>query len=291
MDGKAPISVVIPVKNEEKNIEKCLRSVEFADEIFVVDSSSTDKTVEISRKFTDKIYNFEYRGEWPKKKGWAISSLPFRNEWIFLLDADEEVSEELRDEIIKLFEGNPDADAYFVNRKFYFLGKWIRHCGWYPSWNIRLFKKGKVRFERLTLSSREEYGDAEVHEHLLVDGRAGYLKNDLIHNDLKGIYGWIEKHNRYSEWEAEVYLNLKRGKEKEGLKPSLFGNPVERKRFLKKLWVNIPFRPLLRFFYMYIYRLGFLDGYPGFIFSLLMSYHELMINAKMRERMNEEIKR
>lgn len=284
MNYKLPVSVILPVKNEELNIRKCLESLNFAEEIFVVDSSSTDKTIEIAKEYTDKIYNFEYKGEWPKKKGWAIENLPFKNQWIFLIDADEVVPPELVREIELAIRKDAEYDAFFINRKFIFLGKWIKYCGWYPSWNIRVFKKDKVHFERLRDEEDTLSGDVEVHEHLVVNGKVGYLKTPLIHEDRKGIYGFIEKHNRYSSWEANVYMNLKNKRAYQGIKPKLFGTPIERKRFFKTMWVRVPFRPVFRFLYMYFLKLGFLDKYPGFIFSFLMSYHEAMINAKIREK-------
>ncbi len=281
---RLPVSVIIPVKNEEVNIEACLRSLLWADEIFVVDSQSTDRTKEIAGKYTDKIYDFTYRGGWPRKKGWALEHLPISNEWIFLIDADERVPEALAQEIAQVISSPDAADAYFVNRKFYFLGRWIKHCGWWPSWNIRLFKKGKARFEKIAPSRDDSSGDVEIHEHLVVDGRIDYLKEPLIHDDAKGIAGFVEKHNRYSTWEVDVYEKLKKGESYDGVAPKFLGNPLERKRFIKHLWVRMPGRPLLRFLYMYIVRKGFLDGYEGLLFCLLMSYHELVINAKIRER-------
>ena len=281
---KIPVSVIIPVKNEERNIEACLKSLAWADEVFVVDSHSTDRTKEIASMYTDKIYDFEYRGGWPRKKGWALENLPIRNEWVFLIDADERVTPALAREIAGVVSSNTPHNGFMVNRKFYFMGRWIKHCGWWPSWNIRLIKKGKARFEKLTGAPDLSSGDIEVHEHLVVEGSVGYLNEPMIHEDLKGIYAFVEKHNRYSTWEADVYLKLRSSPGSGGVKPRFFGNPIEKKRFLKVMWVRMPFRPFLRFIYMYVLRLGFLDGYQGFVFSLLMSWHEFIINAKIREK-------
>jgi glycosyltransferase involved in cell wall biosynthesis len=280
-----PISVIIPVKNEERNIAACLESVAWADEVWVVDSRSSDGTIAVARRYTDKVAQFDYAGGFPKKKNWALRNLTLKHEWVLLLDADERVTPELEKEIRDVMNNGPDADGYYVNRKLIFLGRWIKHCGWYPSWNMRLFKHRLGRFEKLEAEDVENTGDVEIHEHVVLEGRAGYLKNDLLHEDFKSVYHFIERHNRYSNWDARVYLNLARGVKTSGaIRASLFGSPVERKRFIKRLWARAPFRPLMRFIWMYFLRLGFLDGKPGLIFCALMSMHEAVIGAKIYEQ-------
>lgn len=281
---KLPISIIIPVKNEERNIAACLESVAWADEIWVVDSHSADDTAAIARRYTDKIAQFDYSGGFPKKKNWALQNLPFKHEWALLLDADERVTPELREEIRGILNRDDRVDGYYVNRKLIFLGRWIKHCGWYPSWNMRLFKHRLGRYEKLGAEDVENAGDVEVHEHVVLEGKAEYLKNDLLHEDFKSIYHFIERHNRYSNWDARVYHNLASGVKSSGIRASLFGSPLERKRFIKRLWARAPFRPLIRFFWMYFLRLGFLDGKPGLIFCTLMSMHEAVIAAKIYEQ-------
>jgi len=291
MTQKVPVSVIIPVKNEEQNIAACLESVQWADEAWVVDSGSTDRTVDVARRYTDKIECFEFRGGYPKKKNWALETLPFRNEWILIVDADERVMPGLEAEIRVLFEKNPvENDGYYINRRLIFLGRWIRHCGWYPSWNLRLFKHRLGRYEKLETEEVENTGDVEVHEHVVLNGRSGYLKNDLLHEDFKSIFHFVERHNRYSNWDARVYANLAQGiGSSQVINASFFGSPLERKRFIKKVWVKIPGRPFLRFIWMYFLKLGFLDGKPGLIFCTLMSMHEAVISAKLYEmRLKEE---
>jgi glycosyltransferase involved in cell wall biosynthesis len=294
-EEKIPVSVIIPVKNEERNIAACLESVEWADEVWVVDSHSADGTVEVARRYTDKVAQFDYTGGYPKKKNWALQNLPFKHEWILLLDADERVTPELRAEIYEILKrangggGGEPVDGYYVNRKLIFLGRWIKHCGWYPSWNMRLFKHRLGRYEKLGAEDVENAGDVEVHEHVVLDGRAEYLKHDLLHEDFKSIYHFIERHNRYSNWDARVYHNLATGVgQAAGIRASFFGSPLERKRFIKRLWSRAPFRPAIRFLWMYVLRLGFLDGRPGLIFCTLMSMHESVIAAKIYEqRLND----
>jgi glycosyltransferase involved in cell wall biosynthesis len=282
---KLPISVIIPVKNEECNIAACLKSVAWAGEVWVVDSNSTDNTVEVARHYTDRIAQFDYPGGFPKKKNWALMNLPIKHEWILLLDADERVTPELKDEIREAIAHPDKADGYYINRKLIFLGRWIRHCGWYPSWNLRLFKHHLGRYEKLEAEDVENTGDVEVHEHIVLQGRAGYLKNDLLHEDFKSIYHFIERHNRYSNWDARIYHNLASGIELDGsIGASLFGSPLERKRFMKRLWARLPLKPFLRFVWMYLVKRGFLDGRPGLIFCTLMTMHEAVISAKIYEQ-------
>ena len=284
-DRPVPVSVVIPVKNEERNIAACINSAAWAGEVWVVDSRSADRTVEIAERLGARVAQMDYKGGFPKKKNWALQNLPFKYEWILLLDADERVTTELEHEIRDLFSSDDRADGYYINRKLIFLNRWIKHCGWYPSWNLRLFKHRLGRYERLEADDVENAGDVEVHEHVVLEGRADYLHQDLLHEDFKSIYHFIERHNRYSSWDACVYHNLARGIAlSNSIGASLFGSPLERKRFLKRMWARFPLRPLLRFIWMYIIKRGFLDGRPGLIFCSLMSMHEAVISAKMYEQ-------
>ncbi len=283
-----PVSVIIPVRNEELNLPACLASVAFAAEVWVVDSGSSDRTVEIAKASGARVVQFDYHGGYPKKKNWALENLPLSHEWVLLLDADERVTPALEVEIGAVLT-RPDSDGYYINRRLIFLGRWIRHCGWYPSWNMRLFRHARGRYERLESGEVENAGDVEVHEHVVLDGRAGYLKHDLLHEDFKSVYHFVERHNRYSNWEARVYHNFVHGIADgiEGgrqLKASFFGGPLERKRMIKRLWARLPFRPLWRFLWMYLVRLGFLDGRPGLIFCMLMTMHEAVISAKLYEQ-------
>lgn len=290
VEAKAPLSVVIPARNEEANLEACLASVAWAAEVWVVDSGSTDCTAAIAQAHGARCVQFapDPRDPSLKKKNWALENLPFAHEWVLLLDADERVPGDLRQEISGLLQAPPPGVAgYYINRRLIFLGRWIRHCGWYPSWNLRLFRHRLGRYERLGTGAVENAGDVEVHEHVILQGRAAYLQHDLLHEDFKSIFHFIERHNRYSNWEAQVYATLAAG---DGggaagqLAASPFGTPVERKRWLKRLWVQLPGRPALRFLWMYLFRLGFLDGRPGLIFCTLMSFHEAAIGAKLYER-------
>lgn len=280
---KIPVSVLIPAKNEEANLPACLESLKGADEVFVVDSQSSDRSVEIAKSYGANVVQFQFNGSWPKKKNWSLENLPFRNEWVLIVDCDERIPPELWDEIAVAIK-NPDYDGYYLNRKVFFLGKWIRYGGKYPDWNLRLFKHKKGRYENLNTEEIRNTGDNEVHEHVILDGSVAYLKNDMLHIDFRDIYHWLERHNRYSNWEARVYFNLLTGKDDSGtIGANLFGDAVQRKRFLKKVWVWLPFKPTLRFILFYIIRLGFLDGKAGYTYGRLLSQYEYQIGVKLYE--------
>jgi glycosyltransferase involved in cell wall biosynthesis len=281
--SKIPVSVLIPAKNEEANLPACLASVQRADEIFVVDSQSSDKSVEIIKNYGANVVQFHFNGRWPKKKNWSLENLPFRNEWVLIVDCDERITPELWEEIAQAIE-NPEYNGYYLNRHVFFLGKWIRHGGKYPDWNLRLFKHKKGRYENLNTEDIPNTGDNEVHEHVILDGKVGYLKNDMLHEDFRDLFHWLERHNRYSNWEARVYYNLLTANHDSGtIGAKLFGDAVQRKRFLKQIWVRLPFKPFLRFILFYIIQRGFLDGRAGYIYGRLLSQYEYQIGVKLYE--------
>lgn len=283
LDAKIPVSVLIPAKNEEANLPACLESVKRADEVFIVDSQSSDRSAEIAESYGAKLVQFYFDGRWPKKKNWSLENLPFQNEWILIVDCDERITPELWDEIAVAIQ-NPNYNGYYLNRRVYFLGQWIRHGGKYPDWNLRLFRHQKGRYENLSTEEIRNTGDNEVHEHVILEGPVGYLKSDMEHMDFKDIYHWLDRHNRYSNWEARVYLNMLTGKdESKTIGANFFGDAVQRKRFLRKVWVWLPFKPTLRFILFYFIRLGFLDGKAGYIYARLISQYEYQIGVKLYE--------
>ncbi len=283
MSSKIPVTVLIPAKNEEVNLPACLASVAVADEVFVVDSQSTDKSEEIIKSYGANLVQFHFNGRWPKKKNWSLENLTFRNEWVLIVDCDERIIPELWDEIAQVIQ-NDEHNGYYLNRRVFFLGKWIRHGGKYPDWNLRLFKHAKGRYENLNTEDIPNTGDNEVHEHVILPGKVGYLKNDMLHEDFRDLFHWLERHNRYSNWEARVYFNILTGKDDRGtIGANLFGDVVQRKRFLKKVWVRLPFKPFLRFILFYIIQRGFLDGKAGYTYARLLSQYEYQIGVKLYE--------
>lgn len=290
-DRSVPVSVLVPVKNEEANISECLRHLAWAEQVVVVDSQSTDRTVPLAQAWGADVYQFRISAEgWPKKRNWALSSVPWRHEWVLIMDADEhmtpELASEIRDVVAGVYPRHPDpakagcGDGYWINRKLIFMGRWIRGCGYYPSWNIRLFRHAVGRYERIGKTGHTQSGDNEVHEHVVLStGQAGYLRHDFLHYAYPDLSSWVEKHNRYTSWEAHVTAEGDKGQ----IKPRFFGGPIERRRWIKKTARKLPFRPTLRFIYGYILQRGVLDGYPGYVLCRLMAWYEFMSIAKFRE--------
>jgi len=274
----APVSVLVPVRNEELNLDAALASVQWADEVWVVDSHSTDGTVEIARRFTDKIVQFHYNGSGPKKKNWSLETLPFRNDWVLILDADERITADLAEEIQTVIRSH-SADGYYIDREYVFMGRSL--SSFRPNWNLRLFRRRLGHYELLGTNAPGT-GDNEIHEHVVLNGRVGYLRSPMLHEDRRPLRAWIDNHNRYSDWETTVYRQLRR--EPLNLGALLTGGPGGWRHYgLKRLWVRLPLRPALRFAAFYFLRRGFLDGRQGFRYSVLMGYYEFLIGLKLRE--------
>lgn len=273
--GRVAVSVLIPTKNEAHNLPRCLASVAWADEIWVVDSHSADATCAIAEAAGARVIAFDFGGVWPKKKNWALESLPFKHEWVFILDADEVLPPGAEAEIRAIVDDpSHPLTGYWINRRFFFMGQWLRHA-YYPNWNLRLFRHRAGRYEKLT-SARTDSGDNEVHEHVVVAGRTGRLRSEMEHYAFPTIDVFIEKHNRYSNWEARVAVEEENG-------GSLQLSNVSRRRRLKRLARHLPFRPWLRFAYVYFWQKGWLDGRAGFYFARLHAIYEVLSIMKTRE--------
>ena len=277
MNVRVPVSILIPIKNEAANLSRCLGCVRWVDEIFVVDSQSTDGSIEIAERSGARVVQFSFNVTWPKKKNWALENLPFRNEWVFILDADEVLPEEAASEFATAIAQADEIAGYWINRRFMFMGRWLKHA-YYPNWNLRLFRHSLGRYEKLT-EAETNSGDNEVHEHVIVPGPTARLRTEMDHYAFPSVEVFVEKHNRYSNWEARVaadeYLSASSGK--------LRSEMVDRRRKLKLLSHRLPFRPLLRFLYIYIWQKGFLDGREGYYFARLHAMYEFLCVAKTRE--------
>jgi len=272
--SKVPVSIVVPIKNEAGNLARCLDCVKWADEIFVVDSHSTDGSIAIAEERGARVDQFDFNGTWPKKKNWALENLPFRNEWVFILDADEVLPPEAKEEFAKAIAEAGEAAGYWINRRFMFMGKWLRHS-YYPNWNLRLFRHSLGRYEKLTEAATQS-GDNEVHEHVIVNGPTGRLRCEMDHYAFPSVEVFVEKHNRYSNWEARVSAERKLA----GSNAQISSNAVGRRRKLKEFSQHLPFRPLLRFLYIYVWQKGFLDGREGYYFARLHAVYEFLSVAK-----------
>jgi len=274
MSDRVPVSVIVPIRNEGENLRRCLGSVAWADEIFVVDSHSSDGSPEVAQQLGASVVQFNFNGTWPKKKNWALENLPFRNDWIFILDADEALPLEGRDEFARSIADAGEIVGYWINRHFVFLGRKLKHA-YYPNWNLRLFRHSLGRYEKLTDLATNS-GDNEVHEHVVVNGPTARLRCEMAHYAFPSVEVFVEKHNRYSNWEARIAVASE-------LTGELSHEDVGRRRRWKSVAQRLPFRPLLRFLYVYIWQKGFLDGRHGYYFARLHAIYEFLSVAKTFE--------
>lgn len=276
-----PISVLIPTKNEEKNIRKCLTSISWADEIYVIDSCSTDQTRVIAQNMGAKVIDFVWNGKGPRKLNWSLQHIAFRHEWLLVVDADEEPSAALQKEILaRVIPGKEAYAAYLIPYQYYFLGKLLKHGD--PLTKLVLFKHQLGRYEHREVPSLETY-DLEMHCHPIVQGKIGRLHSPMIHRDVDDLHHHFARHNLYSDWEALLRTRYASRKQAEEIKPYFFGSAIERRRFLKHCFLNLPGKPWLYFFYAYVLRCGFLDGRPGFIYNVLKAFYWYQIGVKEYE--------
>ncbi len=275
---KLPLSVIVPARNEEQNLGRCLRSLRDVGEVYVVDSFSSDRTLEIARRHGASVVQFQYRGGWPKKRQWAMDTLPLAFDWILLLDADECLTPDLADEISSAIR-NPAVDGYFIGLQMIFLGRSLRHCGARFE-KLCLFRKHSGAFECRFEEQDNSMCDIEVHEHVKVKGRVATLRNCLLHDNTASFDRYLAKHNEYSNWEAALWKN---GKPAGGIAPRFFGTQAQRRRWLKNKFLMLPGSPLFLFFYRYCFRLGFMDGRPGLIYCAMQGIQLFHTKAKIYE--------
>jgi glycosyltransferase involved in cell wall biosynthesis len=264
------ISVLILTKNEEVNLPHCLASVSWCDDIIILDSLSTDRTVQIAESAGARVFSREFDNERAHRE--ASLELPFKYPWVFNPDADEVASPALYEEMLAAVASGDPAVAYRVRFKNMFMERWIKHSSLYPTWVVRLFRPDAISFRR------------DINLEYVVDGTCGMLSEHFLHYSFRnGLSSWFEKHNRYSQREAEESLrSLATGSfDWRGL--LAVKDAVGRRKALKELSFHLPFRPLLRFLYMYFLRLGFLDGVPGYHYCRLLAIYEYLIVLKMKE--------
>lgn len=281
---KTDISVLIPVFNEEKNIRRCLEALKnWAEEIIVVDSQSTDSTIEIAESFGAKVIQFHYKGGWPKKRQWALDTYDFRNDWILLLDADEIVTQELKLEVEKSLNISY-LNGFYIRLELVFLGRRLKHGG-FDFYKLNLFRKGKGTFEKRIDNQTMEMSDIEVHEHVKIQGTTKYLKHAIEHHNVNNIFRYIQKHNEYSTWEAEIMHKIKHGLlGRNEIPPKLIGgSQTQKRRWFKNKLFFLPGFSIITFFYHYILRLGFLDGIPGLIYCGFKGIQRFHAKAKLKE--------
>jgi glycosyltransferase involved in cell wall biosynthesis len=247
MIEKIPVSVYVLTTNNRRTIEQCLKSLSWAEELVIVDSFSQDGTYEICKPYTHKLFQRKWTGH---RDQYQYAADLTTRDWIMFVDADEEIPPELAEEMRTELKGKAkDLDGYFVYRRTYYLGRWIRYGGWYPDGEIRLYRRDKGRWE------------GGLHAKLVVDGKVGVLKNQYFHYTYKNISHQLKTIDRFSDSALEALLAKKK-------RFSLF---------------NFLFRPPIKFLETYIWKAGFLDGLPGLIIAILSSYYEFIKHAKLWE--------
>jgi glycosyltransferase involved in cell wall biosynthesis len=268
------ISVIILTFNDEVQISNCLDSVRnLTDDIVIIDSFSTDSTKAICKKYGARFYQHNFINQ-AVQFNWALDNIDLKYGWVLRLDSDEVLPEALKLEMVKAINSSKQINAYYINRKMYWMGRWLRHGRMYPHYIIRLFKLHFARYEEKT------------EEHLIVDGAVAYLTEPFFENNLKNSLEYFtEKHLITARGEVQELLNIRTAIE--SISPSIFGAKVQRTRWLKEFLYNkIPLflRPFLYFIYRYFFCLGFLDGYPGLIFHILQGFwYRFYIDAILYE--------
>lgn len=272
---EANVDVLIIAKDEALNLPHSLTALQgWTRRVVVVDSGSTDGSTELAKSLGAEVVHHDWAG-YAGQRNWALDHLGFSAGWTLILDADETITPELRAQIVEL-TNRPTADvpetAFFINRLPHFLGKPIRHCGFYPNWQLRLFKTGAGRYE-----------ERRVHEHLLVTGEKGYLQPPLDHHDRRPLHHYMAKHNDYSTLEAEQQFAETLGEDAAGRTDHLAPDQKRRRWLKKNVLRRLPTPGFFRFVYMYVLRLGFLDGVAGFRFCRFIGFYDTLVSMKYRE--------
>ncbi|WP_035614003.1 glycosyltransferase family 2 protein [Haloferula sp. BvORR071] len=263
-------SLLILTKNEEANLPACIASAPWCDDIVVLDSFSDDSTKEIAIRHGARFFERKF-DDFGAQRNHALDNIPFKHPWVFHLDADERFNEELREECEQVI-ARDEHSAYFVPNRIFFLGKWIPRSTQYPYPQVRLLKIGEVSFVKSGHGQREDRAARGI----------GHISIGYDHfNFSKGLGEWVEKHNRYSAEEAAAAFKF--AKEPLALAGLWSGDPMERKRALKRLHSRLPLRWMFKFAYLYFWKRGFLDGYPGFAYCSLQAFYDLLITLKIQE--------
>ncbi len=276
------IDIFIPTFNESVHIAQAVINARKVGDVYVLDSCSTDNTQQLARDAGATVIEHAWEG-YARQKNWGLDNIPWTGDWIFILDADERITPALADELRGIVANPHAASGYYVNRLLLFMGRPIRHGGLYPSWNLRFFKRGQARYE-----------DRSVHEHMICDGPTQYMEHEMLHVRCETMTQYIDKHIRYADLESDEWVKQRIGQSHGAQTGKLFRDMLRYRQWIRRnIWPRTPFRPMLRFIYMYIFRLGILDGRPGLSLANLMANYEYMISLLYRDKMVrlDEIKR
>lgn len=265
--NKIPISVVVSVKNEALNLPACLDKLTRFDQVLVVDSGSTDDTMDIAKAMGAEVLQFQWNGKFPKKRNWTLQNADLRHEWVLFLDADEFVTDEFVSEVaVKIKDSN--YSGFTIQFENYFMGRKLKHG--YGFQKSALFKKSRGAYEKIE-EDLWSHLDMEVHEHPIIEGKVGLIKAKVVHKDFKNLDHYIAKHNAYSSWEAQRYLQLKQSR----------NSNLTLNQKIKYGLLNTGFLPMIYFIGAYFLKLGFLDGKEGFYLARFKSHYFFQIQAKV----------
>jgi glycosyltransferase involved in cell wall biosynthesis len=266
------ISVLILTKNEEQDLPGCLASVSWSDDVHVLDSISSDRTVEIAREHGAKVTQRAF-DNWAAHQNWALANLRFRYPWVFYIDADERPTPALRESMLAAVQMPGEAVAFRVERRDFLMGTWLRHVQ-VSAFYMRLFRPERMHYERL------------VNPVSIPDGPVGTVGGYLDHFPFsKGVSQWITRHNAYSTLEAQQILANRKGGVKISASAALFEKDFHRRRYhQKEMFYQLPGRPFAKFLLLYLVKLGFLDGHAGLTYAVLQSIYEYFIVLKTREQ-------
>ena len=271
MGDRLPVTVVVPVKNEELSLAECLASVAWAEQIVVVDSHSSDRTGEIVEQAGATLLQFDWNGGYPKKRNWVLQTYAFSTEWVLFLDADERLTPAFVSEL-RAAISNEDYAGYWLRYRIHFMGKVLNHG--LPQRKLTLFRVGAGYFEQID-EERWSSLDMETHEHPILEGRVGEIGARIEHADYRGLENFIARHNAYSSWEARRFLALQEDGEKwRALTP----RQKAKYKAVSRWWF-----PYAYFFYTYIFRLGFLDGRAGFVYAAFKLMYFFQTRQKILE--------
>ncbi len=271
------IDILIPTLNEASHIVETVENARAVGDVYVLDSLSTDGTQDLARAHGATVVEHKFV-DYAKQKNWGLDNLPFTGEWVFILDADERITPELREELFRIASAAGPVNGYYVNRVVIYMGSEVRHGGLYPSWNLRFFRRGKCRYE-----------DRAVHEHMVCEGRTGYLRHEMLHIRREPLFEWVKKHIRYADLESDEWVKLRLGNAGGEKADRLFRGTLKFRQWIRReVWPRTPFRAVLRFFFMYFIRFGILDGRAGLRLAALTACYEYMIGLLYREKAYRE---
>lgn len=275
---KIDLTIVIPTKNEEKNLPGCLNSIgkDFAKEVVLVDSNSTDRTREIAENFGVTYINFQWNGQFPKKRNWYLRNHPPITRWVLFLDADEYLTEEFKIALRKALD-DTSVVGYWLNYTIYFMGKRLR--AGYPLKKLALFQTGAGEYEYID-EKRWSHLDMEIHEHPVLTGKIGKIKEKIDHRDFRGTSHYVTKHNEYSSWEAARYLKMVQSDDRSRL---------TWKQHIKYALVRTPLIGPIFFLGSFFMMGGFIDGARGFAFSILKTAYFTEIYCKIKEQTDQSL--